>query len=264
MTTLFYREHTPPPDLTHLVLSFWEFTAASEAHAPIDHEIFSDGCISLAYRRNMRIGINGLGTNALNMRSVVIPVFDGDTVWGVRLHPAACARVLGTGPAEWETYRWDGRGSMFDIFDQDLLAALSACSAFEEAIEVYSARLRTLGISKEELDKKVIDAVSIIEETMGETRMAMLADQLGLSVRQFERRFKKSAGLSPKFYSRARRFRAAAAALVTGERINWADRAAAMGFADQAHLAREFSYLTGRSPKSFALNVKKIDHGTLV
>ena len=128
----------------------------------------------------------------------------------------------------------------------------------------FSARLAELGAGRGDVDQKILEAVAIIEESCGEVRISELAARLGLSVRQFERRFKRSAGLSPKQYARARRFRAAAAALAEGKKVNWADRAAEMGFADQAHLTHEFSSLSGRSPKSFAEKVKKIDHGKLV
>jgi transcriptional regulator GlxA family with amidase domain len=57
---------------------------------------------------------------------------------------------------------------------------------------------------------------------------------------------------------------AAAVSLVEETEMNWANRAAAMGFADQAHLTHEFSTLTGRSPNSFAERVKKIEYGKLV
>jgi AraC-like DNA-binding protein len=261
---LFYRELAAPEELSHLVLSFWEFTARSETAEPIMHEIFPDGCISLTYRRNRKFGINGFGTNFLNTRSIAHPVFDGDIFWGARLSPAACARVLGTDPGKWKVYQWDGRTPMFGIFDDKLLSAIASCANFEEGAAIYAARFAGLGISREDLDQKVLEAVARIEESRGEIRIAALADELGLSTRQFERRFKNSAGLTPKQYVRARRFRAAAAALVEDETVKWADRAAEMGFADQAHLAHEFSDLTGRSPVSFARKVKKIDHGPLV
>ena len=261
---LFYRELAPPEELSHLVLSFWEFTAKSGNAEPILHEIFPDGCISLTYRRNEKFGINGFGTNFLNTRSIVHPVFDGDIFWGARLSPAACARVLGADPGKWEVYQWDGRTTMFDIFDGALLSSIVSCATLEEAAGSYGARFGSLGILREDLDQKVLEAVAIIEESRGEIRISALAGQLGLSVRQFERRFRKSAGLTPKQYVRARRFRAAAAALVEDETVKWADRAAEMGFADQAHLTHEFSDMTGRSPTSFAQKVKKIDHGPLV
>jgi AraC-like DNA-binding protein len=261
---LFYRELAPPPDLSHLVLSFWEFTASSGNAGPMDHEIFPDGCISLFHYRNVRTGAAGLATNMLHARSVIYPVFDGDIFWGLRLSPAASARILGADPAGWQRYLWTAEQSMFGIFDASLFSEMMACRTLEDAAEVFSVRLRTLRIRREDLDEKVLEAVSIIDQTTGETRIAALAEGLGLSVRQFERRFKKSAGLTPKQYARARRFRAAAAALAEGDRVSWADRAAEMGFADQAHLTHEFSDMTGRSPTSFAQKVKKIDHGPLV
>lgn len=264
MTTLFYRELPPPPDLEHLVLSFWEFTAASHSAAPIMHEIFPDGCISVVYRRNAKIGIEGFSINDLHPRSVIVPVFGGDTFWGARLSPAACARVIGSDPASVRKVIWTGGEGVFGIVDKELFTGLTACKTLEDAADVYSARLNELGIQSGDLDTRVLEAVSIIEEARGETRIAALAADLGLSVRQFERRFKKSAGLPPKRYARTRRFRAAAAVLATGEAVNWAMQASEMGFADQAHLAREFSYLTGRSPRSFAEKIRAIDHGTLV
>lgn len=236
----------------------------SDDDAPMTHEIFPDGCISLTYRRNKRFGINGFGTNFLNTRSIVYQVFDGDIFWGARLSPAACARVLGADPGTWEVYQWDGKTPMSGIFDTALLAGISSCRGLEEAAEVYTARFKGLGILREDIDQKVLDAVSIIDESRGEIRISTLAGELDLSVRQFERRFRKSAGLPPKQYARARRFRAAAAALVEEDSVKWADRATEMGFADQAHLTREFSEMTGRSPTSFAQKVKKIDHGPLV
>ena len=104
----------------------------------------------------------------------------------------------------------------------------------------------------------------IIEENAGEVKISEIANLIGLSVRQLERRFRKSAGLTPKQFARARRIRAAAVSVVEETEMSWANRAAAMGFSDQAHLAREFSSVTGRSPNSFAERVKKIEHGKLV
>jgi AraC-like DNA-binding protein len=263
-TVLFYRECQAPPPVAHLVLSFWEFTARSGNNAPIMHEVFPDGCISLIHRQNKKLNINAFSTNSHHTATRVVPVFDGDVLWAIRLSPAACARVLDTDPASWKMVFWREEDEPFGIFDADLLAQLDPCTSLEEAIAVFIARLEKLRIRREDLDQKVIAAISMIEEKRGEMRISALAEELGLSVRQFERRFKRSAGLSPKQYARARRFRSAAAALATGETVNWADRAAEMGFADQAHLTHEFSSLSGRSPKAFAEKVKKIDHGKLV
>jgi AraC-like DNA-binding protein len=264
-TVLFYRECPPPPGLRHLVLSFWEFAVrAGAGEFPVMHEIFPDGCISLVYRRNDKLNIRGFSVSELHARSIVFPVFDGDIFRGARLSPAACAGLLGCDPAVVEMHQCRAEDGEFGILDNTLLDQLRECGTLEEWIGPFSARLADQGTDRGDVDQKILEAVTIIEESCGEVRIFELAALLGLSVRQFERRFKRSAGLPPKQYARARRFRAAAAALAEGKKVSWADRAAEMGFADQAHLTHEFSSLSGRSPKSFAEKVKKIDHGDLV
>lgn len=264
-TVLFYRECRPPPEVRHLVLSFWEFAVRGGARkSPVMHEIFPDGCISLVYRRNDALNIRGFSVSELNPRSIVFPVFNGDIFWGARLSPASCAGLLGCDPAAVKIHQCKPADGEFGILDNALFGQLRECGTLEEWIVPFSARLAEFGAGRQDVDQKILEAVSMIEERSGEVRISELAEHLGLSVRQFERRFKRSAGLSPKQYARARRFRAAAAALAAGEKVNWADRAAEMGFADQAHLTHEFSSLSGRSPKSFAAKVKKIDHGDLV
>jgi len=264
-TVFFYRECGPPEATAHLVFSFWEFKVTSTGDsAPIMHEIFPDGCISLVYRRNEILNIGGLSVSELHPRSIVFPVFSGDVYWGVRLSPAACSQVLGVDAAGVEKHTCSVEDSEYGLLDAALFDKLSGCTTLDDAAQAFSARLQGLGIGRDDIDKKVLAAVTIIEESGGEVRMSELAGRLSLSLRQFERRFRKCAGLTPKQYTRARRFRAAAVVLAEGRAVNWADRAAEMGFADQAHLTHEFSSLSGRSPKSFAEKVKKIDHGKLV
>ena len=98
----------------------------------------------------------------------------------------------------------------------------------------------------------------------GEIRIDQLSASLGLSTRQFQRRFKASSGLSPKQFLRTRRIRATAVDLVENRDQNWAARAAELGFADQAHLTHEFVSLTNRSPSSFAETLRDISHGDLI
>jgi AraC-like DNA-binding protein len=263
----FYREQSPSIDLQHLVLSFWEFTVRLAHLEPVDHEIFPDGCISLIYRRNANQGWSGFATNSLHRRSIVVPVFDGDIFWGVRLSPAAAATILKRDPARVEKHLWKeeaGVLAQYGMFDRALLAALDQCTDFDKAVEILSHRVRSLGVERAMIDAAVSGAVKFIEEHGGEVRIGEMAHSFELSLRQFERRFKQSAGLTPKQYARARRLRTAAAVIALNDSVSWAERAAEMGFADQSHLSHEISSITGRSPGSLARKVKKIKHGTLV
>ena len=258
-----YREIAPSADVAPLVFSFWEFTTAHENFGSIEHEIFPDGCISLFYHRNVNFNLRRLIFSGLTLESVSAPVFPGDIYWAMRISPAAAADVLRADPAGFRTRRM-AEAEEFPHLTAGLLEKLNACENFDEAIGVYENHLRKLNFGRNGNDEKVARALALIEKTSGEIRIAELAGALNLSVRQLERRFKASAGLSPKQFARTRRIRATAVDLVENNDVNWANRAAEMGFTDQAHLTHEFVSVTKRSPNSFAEKVSRIKHGNLV
>lgn len=258
-----YREIAPSTDVSHLVFSFWEFATANEDFGSIEHEIFPDGCISLFYQRNEKFGLRQLIFTGLNLESITAPVFPTDIYWGMRISPAACANVLQTNPANFRAMRM-AEAEKFPHLTDGLLEKLNACENFDEAVAVFENHLKQLNFGQSFGDEKVAQAIKFIEETSGEIKIAELAEQLNLSTRQLERRFKKVSGLSPKQFARTRRIRATAVDLVENNDTNWANRAAEMGFSDQSHLTREFVSVTKRSPNSFAEKVSQIKHGNLV
>ena len=260
---MFYREIAPAPEVSHLVLSFWEFTAQSENPAPVIHEVFPDGCVSLFYYRNKGGDFERLFIKDLSLETVKTEIYAGDVYWGMRFSPSACAKILRVNPSEIQSQLLN-ESKDFVHLTSGLLEKFNRCQAFQEAIETYEAQIKSLELTFADTDEKIAEAVRIVEDNRGEVRIFQLAEAVGLSVRQLERRFRKSAGLSPKQYARARRIRATAINLLETAEMNWANRAAEMGFTDQAHLSHEFSTLTGRSPNSFAEKVKRIEHGELV
>ncbi len=258
-----YREAAPSADVSHLVFSFWEFMTAKEDFGSIEHEIFPDGCISLYYHRNEKFNLRRLAFSGLFLESVTTTVFPGDVFWGMRISPASCANVLRVNPANFRTVKMT-EAEKFPHLTEGLLEKLNACETFDEAVGDYQTHLGKLNFGQSFSDEKVAQALKIIEESSGEIKIAELAKELNLSMRQFERRFKAVSGLTPKQFARTRRLRATAVALVENTEINWADRAAEMGFADQSHLTHEFVSVTKRSPNSFAEKVSQIKHGKLV
>ncbi len=76
-----------------------------------------------------------------------------------------------------------------------------------------------------------------------------LARQSGFSRRQFERVFAEHVGMSPKVYQRTQRVNRARKQLRTGSTP--AETAQRTGFADQAHLTREFRQLLGVTPLQY-------------
>lgn len=86
-----------------------------------------------------------------------------------------------------------------------------------------------------------------LRASRGAASVPWLADRAGLSERQLARRFSSQVGLGIKHAARVERLRASLR-LQRREHLGWAELAAACGYADQAHLSREYKALTGRSP----------------
>lgn len=83
-------------------------------------------------------------------------------------------------------------------------------------------------------------------------RVEQLAALAGVAPRTLERRFRDHVGASPKWVLRRYRIYEIAERVAHEERIAWADLAAALGYADQSHLIRDFTAVVGESPARYA------------
>jgi AraC-like DNA-binding protein len=94
---------------------------------------------------------------------------------------------------------------------------------------------------------EVDEAWRLIRRGGGRTSVVGVAADVGWSVRHLEHRFRSEFGVTPKAVTRITRFeRSVAAARDSRRRL--ADIAVACGYADQAHLARDWRDLAGRPP----------------
>jgi len=98
-------------------------------------------------------------------------------------------------------------------------------------------------------DDPVAYAVEEIERTGGLMSIKDLADRLGWSSRQLQRRFKNGVGISPKLFGRMQRFQGVFR-VMEGPATNWVDAAIHCGYYDQAHLIRDFREFSGQTPTS--------------
>ena len=90
-------------------------------------------------------------------------------------------------------------------------------------------------------------AVKSIDRTNGLVSIENLAERVGWSTRQLQRRFKSAVGISPKLFSRMRRFQRVFCAM-ENVATGWANAAVDSGYYDQAHLIRDFRDFTGQTP----------------
>jgi AraC-like DNA-binding protein len=127
-----------------------------------------------------------------------------------------------------ETPSWRGR---FTLLDQFLLRRLA--DGPRPAPEVASARERLLA-------------------TGGAVPIGQLADEAGWSHRHLIARFRQQVGVRPKTAARLVRFDQVWQRLgQAGGRLDWGLVAAEVGYADHAHLVRDFRQFTGTTPTGF-------------
>ncbi|MCA0147126.1 helix-turn-helix domain-containing protein [Blastococcus sp. LR1] len=110
--------------------------------------------------------------------------------------------------------------------------------------------LRRLG--DDALPAGVAEAWRLTTASAGRLRVDDVAARIGWSPRHLQQRFRAETGLGPKEAARVVRFdharRALAGRISAGRPADLAGLAAAGGFADQAHLTREWRAFSGLSP----------------
>jgi AraC-like DNA-binding protein len=94
--------------------------------------------------------------------------------------------------------------------------------------------------------------VELAENDRAILRAEDLARASGLGLRSLQRLVREQLGLTPKWLIRRYRMQEAAGALAASDAPALADLAASLGFADQAHLTREFRAVIGETPRRYA------------
>ena len=88
------------------------------------------------------------------------------------------------------------------------------------------------------------------------TRVEELARAAGVGIRTLQRGFTEHVGIGPKWFLRRYRLYEAGERIAHDERIEWSVLAADLGYADQAHLTRDFTAAFGVPPAQYAAAVR--------
>ena len=105
---------------------------------------------------------------------------------------------------------------------------------------------------RDPLAEQIAALVSRITDDPGLRRVDQLSAASGLTARTLQRLFADYVGVSPKWVMRRARLHEAAERADSGEPVDWAELAADLGYADQAHLTRDFTVTIGVSPTRYA------------
>jgi AraC-like DNA-binding protein len=106
--------------------------------------------------------------------------------------------------------------------------------------------------ARSEPARSVAEVARLAESDRTVRRLGDLCERSGLGQRTLQRMFLQYAGVSPTWVIRRYRLLEAAETVREGKPVSWAEIAAALGYADQAHLTRDFRAAIGQTPAAYA------------
>jgi len=114
------------------------------------------------------------------------------------------------------------------------------------------ALLHSVLPERDPLAEQAAGLVSRITDDPGLRRVDQLSAESGMTARTLQRLFADYVGVSPKWVMRRARLHEAAERADSGEPVDWALLATDLGYADQAHLTRDFTVTIGVPPARYA------------
>ncbi len=234
-----YREWLPPADLRGSLSCLWVSVVAPDGGQKVQ-QVYPDGCIDLIWQSGHGAYLAGPDTGP-----VPAELPPATIVVGARFRPGAGGPAIGLPLSELRDQRVDLADCLPALAGQ-LPADLPPATALN-LVTGLAAQLMYAGPP----DPLVLEGVRLLAR--GGTSVTRMSSELSVSERQLRRRFDAAVGYGPKMLHRVLRFRRALAQLQPAARDgNLARLAIEAGFADQAHLTREMTSLTGLPPAALA------------
>ncbi|MGP3922035.1 helix-turn-helix domain-containing protein [Streptomyces sp. 8N616] len=179
---------------------------------------------------------------------------DGDQ-YGVQLElsPLGCRTLLGLPAAGIAAAVVDLSELLGPAVVRDLPERMAAGSTWAERFAVLGEALGRAAAARDTavVAPEVAYAWRRVRQSGGAVRVGALAADIGWSRRHLTSRFAAEFGLTPKDAARVVRFERAKSMLCQPARPSLAETAAACGYYDQSHLAREWRDLVGMPPSAW-------------
>jgi AraC-like DNA-binding protein len=252
-----YREWAPPAALRDVLACLWTRVVPGGTGpggtgpggpGPRASLVLPDGCTDLIWERGSGAFVAGPDTGPVP--TLLAP---GTVFVGVRFRPGAGGGALGVPLSELR----DLRVGLADV-RRDVVRQLPASLEPADAVGALVAVAGRLAAERPP-DPAMLQACRLLGRPG--VRTEDVADQVGLSGRQFRRRSEAAVGYGPKMLQRVLRFRRFvslvdsagwtpgwAAGGPAGGPASLAQAAVDSGYADQPHLTRETARLAGLSP----------------
>ena len=238
-------------DLKPFVQNFWIVAWDLRGQEPHVQKTLPYPCVHLVFDAG-RTAIFGVMRGAFEYRQEGV-----GRVLGVRFRAGGFRGVLG-GSVATITDRTIPLSSVYELDVEAAEASVLGAEGDAGMMQAAEAILRTRMPPADETAGVVGGIVERIEADRTINRVDELAAQVGLGERALQRLFSDYVGVSPKWVIRRFRLHDAASRLANAEDVNLTYLAQELGYADQAHFARDFKAMVGRSPSDYRRSASSV------
>lgn len=254
-----YQIIPPPVHLLELVQCFWTLESNPNEHTPRDYFLMADSCPEIIFQYNEGFQTYSAQSARMRFQHSVHGRFDvGKKLgfFGVRLHPHAVSQLLNIPASELVNqvfdfltlFKQEGRDLADQVYSQN--------SPAERIASVTNFLTKRISIHKADPIKYFVDQVI---QRSGFVDIPKMQRASGLSLKQFERRFKAIAGFSPKYFARIARFQSLKDKYRSSRFPTLTSLAHSCNYYDQSHFNKEFKEFSGVPPLKYFRLIEQED-----
>lgn|GEM_PF-4735868 len=255
-----YWEYDLNNELCDYIKCIWFFQAENAQTVSEVLRIMPDGCIDLVVQSGETVFVHCDNTKGVIQKGsflfgpivkmVDLQPLKGTTLIGVRFYPGAINSFFST--SERFMYRINSvtfvecKGDSWRLLEQRI-ASIVVKNSKVKAIESYL--IKQLGFFKKR--SLIIKDSLVTSLTLKSTKNGIeyLSKYFGIGVRQLERKFFQSIGITPQVYMRLVRFQRFVRLYHTTKFTNLTELCYLSGYYDQSHFCKDVKWFTGVSPK---------------
>jgi AraC-like DNA-binding protein len=237
--------HLPSAGLADFVEYYWVLRWDLRGQPPHEQTILPHPNVNLSFEPA------GTGIYGVDRRLFTRSLSGRGQVLGVRFQ-AGGFRPFWQAPISQLTDRVVPAARLFGPAAERTREAIMAADGDASMVQLAEALLASARPAPDPLASQVASLVRRIVADSSLRRVDELALASGMTVRGLQRLFADYVGVSPKWVMRRARLHEAAARADSGEQVDLAMLAADLGYADQAHLTRDFTATIGVPPARYA------------
>jgi AraC-like DNA-binding protein len=240
--------HEPGADLASFIDFYWVVRWDLTGQAPYEQAILPHPNVNLAFEAGSPPGaaVYGVDTKIFTRR-----LSGAGKALGIRFRPGGF-RPFYSAPISTLNDRVVPAAAIFGPAAEATLEGVLAAVDDEAMIDRAVGLLRAAGPRPDPVTDEVAGIVARITADPSMRRVGELVTALGIPERRLQRMFAEYVGVSPKWVMRRARLHEAALRADGGDEVDWAALAADRGYADQAHLTRDFRATLGVPPSRYA------------